>query len=251
MNTSVIMAEAAEPIPSRIFCQFGRIERQREPYRFFFGEITRSKRLDEQQSVAVTGMGFAARSPKERCPVEAREFSRKSKPSIGCEEHFKTAAAETSIYPEDSIVDATPDDPNHIFRRGPFEACDDDCYTYPYVLGLDYAEGIAGGKSYISINSWKGRIAYGIEDGSLLGAEILELAIRGGWDQGKYYAYHEVSCGGADVIPHYVTIRIAESLRKFLRNAPDTIESEGRAIRKNTLLWAVDILAAGPTTFPW
>jgi hypothetical protein len=171
--------------------------------------------------------------------------------SVSRQGAFKTGAEETSIYPEDSIVDATPDDPNRIFRRGPFEDCDDDCYAYSYVLGLDYAEGMASGKSYISINSWKGRIAYGIEDGSLLGAEILELALRGGWDQEKYYAYHEVSCGGADVIPHYVTIRIAESLRKFLRNAPHTIESECRAIRKNTLLWAVDILAAGPTTFPW
>jgi hypothetical protein len=48
MNTSVIMAEATEPIPCRTFRQLGGIERQREPNCFFFREVARSKRLEEE-----------------------------------------------------------------------------------------------------------------------------------------------------------------------------------------------------------
>jgi len=64
-------------------------------------------------------------------------------------------------------------------------------------------------------------------------------------------AWEEVSCGGADVIPHYVTKRIAAGLREFLRTAPNEIEFEGRTILRDTLLRAAEILESGPTTILW
>ena len=154
-----------------------------------------------------------------------------------------------SIYPEDSIVSAAEDDPQRIFLRGPFDALDDDAFCDPYVLDLDYIE--QHGHSYISINSWRGRIPHGTEEDSLLGSEILELASRGGWDWDNDYSWEQVYCGGADVIPHYVTKRIAAGLRNFLRMAPNEIEFEGRRISRDLLLRAADILEAGPTTIPW
>jgi hypothetical protein len=116
-------------------------------------------------------------------------------------------------------------------------------------LDLDYIE--QHGHSYISINSWRGRIPYGTEEDSLLGNEILELASRGGWDRDNDYSWEEVHCGGADVIPHYVTKRIAAGLRNFLRMAPNEIAFEGRRISRDILFRAANILEAGPTTIPW
>lgn len=85
----------------------------------------------------------------------------------------------------------------------------------------------------------------------MLGSVILELASRGGWDWDNDYAWEEVYDGGADVIPHYVTKRMAAGLREFLRTASDEIEFEGRTILRDTLLLAAEILEAGPTTIPW
>jgi len=81
--------------------------------------------------------------------------------------------------------------------------------------------------------------------------EILELALRGGWDRDNYYSWEEVYCGGADVIPHYVTKRIAAGLLNFLRMAPNEIAFEGRRISRDILFRAANILEAGPTKIPW
>ena len=154
-----------------------------------------------------------------------------------------------SIYPEDSIVSAAEDDPRGLFLRGPFDDLDEDAFCDPYVLGLDYTDEF--GRTYISINSWKGRIRCDTDKDCLLGSDILELASRGGWDRDNDYSWEQVSCGGADVIPHYVTKRMAAGLRDFLRTAPNEIEFEGRTILRDTLLRAAEILEAGPTTMPW
>jgi hypothetical protein len=79
----------------------------------------------------------------------------------------------------------------------------------------------------------------------------LEVASRGGWDWDNDYSWEQVSCGGADVIPHYVTKRMAARRREFLRTAPNEIEFKGRTILRDTLLRAAEILEAGPTTIPW
>jgi DnaJ like chaperone protein len=164
-------------------------------------------------------------------------------------EEAKAGNQNGEIYPEDSIVSAAEGDPRGIFLRGPFDSVGDDAFCDPYVEGLDYIE--QNGHSYISINSWRGRIPYGTDEGSLLGNEIFELPSRGGWDSDRDYAWEEVYCGGADVIPHYDTQRIAVGLREFLRTAPNEIEFEGRTISRDTLLQAASILEAGPTTIPW
>lgn len=65
------------------------------------------------------------------------------------------------------------------------------------------------------------------------------------------YSCEEVCAGGADVIPHYVTKRVAAGLRNFLRMAPNEIEFEGRTISRDSLLRAANILESGPTTIPW
>jgi DnaJ like chaperone protein len=203
--------------------------------------VLRTDNTDHTYVIPVTEIQRVAQGVYERGPKE--EYSKRKT------EEARPGDKNAAIYPENSIVSAAEDDPQRIFIRGPFESLEEDAFCDPYVMGLDYIEEM--GRSYISINSWRGRIPYGTDKDCLLGNEILEFASRGGWDWDNDYAWEEVCGGGADVIPHYVTKRIAAGLCEFLRTASNEIEFEGRTIDRDTLQRAAKILEAGPTTIPW
>lgn len=152
------------------------------------------------------------------------------------------------IFPRNSIVNASAENEFYFFIKGPFENLDDSDFIDPYVENIDYDSN--EGNTYKTIVSCGGRIKCGSEADSLLASNLYEIAASGGWSDDDM-EFQEIYCGGADILPDYTCIKLADCLLNALGKSTNDFHLTNRIVPRELVWRSVIILRSGPTLMPW
>jgi hypothetical protein len=153
-----------------------------------------------------------------------------------------------TIFARNSIVNASSENEFLFFIKGPFEDLDDKDFIDPYVENIDYDS--REGKTYKTIVSCGGRIRYGSETDSLLPSNLYEIAASGGWS-GDDMEFQEIYCGGADILPDYTCLKLADCLLNALGKSTNDFHLKNRIVSRELVWRSLIILRSGPTLMPW
>jgi hypothetical protein len=152
-----------------------------------------------------------------------------------------------ALFPRDSIVNSSLDSEEGLFLRGPFEDIPEDAFVLPFEEGVDFDSHT----DFKTIVSCGGIIAYDTSEFWVLPSEVYVIARVGGWDDDEVWAYQEIYCGGADILPDYISSQIASGLLTALGKTTADFVIEGRTIPRETVWRCAIIFGGGPTLVPW